>query len=247
MSEPIDWQVESLRVTAFPVDIEDVSAEMIWETSIGRMPDETRIQRSGIETREAEFGNGRIFLTKQIDRIDWRYHTSKEEEDEPSVLPIIGSLDTELLILKQLAEDWITSSTVFPINRLAFAGVLLYPVESISDGYYVLGKLLPSLYLENVKDLSYQVNRPRTSETVEGVSINRLSRWNVIRSHLVTAVPSARLRFQSAADELVACRMEIDINSEAEHSEPFAAHSLLRLLDELIGIGLELSEYGDVL
>lgn len=247
MRDSLDWQVESLRVTAFPVDISAVSAEKMWETCIGKTPDETRIQRSGIETREAEYANGRIFLIKQVDRVDWRYHMQPEESEEPPALSIIGSIDSELSVVTDLARNWINSGTVSPINRLAFAGVLLYPVESVTAGYEILQRLLPSLNLENVKDLNYQVNRPRMSSAIDGLSINRLSRWNVIRSHIFAAVPSVSLRFRSTADEVVASRLELDINSAAEQTQPIAARSLVSLFDELVGNGLELSKKGDVL
>ena len=247
MRDSIDWQVESLRITAFPVDISEVSAEKIWETCIGKSPDETRIQRSGIESREAEFANGRIFLIKQIDRVDWRYHTQQDEREEPPALSTIGSIDSELKVVTDLANIWINSHSFFPTKRLAFAGVVLHPVQTVSDGYDVLRGLLPSLNLDNVKDLNYQVNRPRTSQAINELTINRLTRWNVLRSNIFTAVPSAHLQLQPTVDEAIACRLEIDINSAAERSDAFAPDIILQLFDELVEIGLELSKRGDVL
>ncbi len=247
MTESIDWQAESLRITAFPIDMADVSAEQMWDICIGTPPADTRIQRTGVETREVEYCNGRIFLIKQIDRIDWRYHVQEDAGDVPSNLPIIGDFSSELRIMQDLAKNWIESGNDFPMNRLAFAAVLLHPVESVGDGYEILGKLLPSLNLENIKDLSYQVNRPRMSKVIQGISINRLSRWNVIRSQIFEAVPSAQLRLQSTADEKFACRLEFDVNSTAERIAPIRPDLLLELLHELVSNGLELSEYGDVL
>ena len=246
MTESIDWQVESLRVTAFPLDIADVSTDQMWDTFIGKPPADTHIQRTGIETREVEYVNGRIFLVKQIDRIDWRYHYQQEEREEPPNLPIIGSLDSELGVISGLAKDWLDSGTLFPLNRLAFAGVLLHQVDSVDDGYEILSKLLPSLNFDNLKDLNYQVNRPRMSNAIQGLYINRLARWNVIRSHLFAAVPSANHRLQATADERVACRLEFDINSSAQQTDAFAPDLLPDLFDELVDVGLELSEKGDV-
>ena len=198
MSDSIDWQVESLRITAFPEEISEVSAENMWKQCIGIEPDETRIQRGGIETREAEYENGHIFLIRQVDRIDWRYHARQEDEDGPLKLPIIGSLKSELDVVMELAKSWINSTAVFQTSRLAFGAVLLYPVESVQDGYDVLRTLLPSLDLKNVKDFNYQVNRPRKSTVLGGVTINRLARWNVIRHQFL----ATNFQLIAATDEL---------------------------------------------
>ena len=247
MSVSIDWKVESLRITAFPVDISKVSAEEIWDTCIGTTPDEIRIQRGGIESRETELNNGRVFLIKQIDRIDWRYHAKQENGEELLTLPIIGSLESELNVMGEFTRTFFDSRAMFSTSRLAFGAVLLFPVGSVIDGYNVLRKLLPSLNLDNVKDLNYQVNRPRESNVIKGVSINRLSRWNVTRLRIVAAAPTVNVSLNSIVDELFACRLELDINTAAEQNESISSDSLLNVLDELISIGLELSERGDVL
>lgn len=242
MTVSIDWKVESLRITAFPVDISDVSAEAIWETCTGKKPDETRIQRDGTETREVGHGNGRLFLVKQLDRLDWRYHEQQEEGEYPPDYPIIGSLDSELNSFVELAKTWIISESMIPIKRLAFAAVLLFPVESAGNGYEVLRVFLPTVNHENIKDLNFQVNRPRESNAVEGISINRLARWSVARFRFL----ATNLQMISSEDEKSACRLEFDVNTSVQQTSAFTPDSLPDLVDELVNIGLELSERGDV-
>lgn len=242
MVESIDWQVESLRVTAFPVNTSDVSAKAIWETCTDKEPDETRIQRDGTETREAGHGNGRLFLVKQIDRLDWRYHVQPGEGEDPPDYPIIGSLDSELSVIVELAKTWIISESMIPIKRLAFAAVLLYPVESAEYGYEVLRTLLPTVNHENIRDLNFQVNRPCESNALDGISINRLARWSVARFRFL----ATNLQVISSEDEKSACRLEFDINTSAKQTDAISPDSLPDLVDELVGIGLELSEKGDV-
>lgn len=243
MVESIDWQAESLRVTAFPMNTSEVSAEAIWETCTGKEPDETRIQRDGTETREVGHGNGRLFLVKQIDRLDWRYHVQPEEGEDPPDYPVIGSLDSELNIIVELAKTWINSESMIPIKRLAFAAVLLLPVESAGNGYEVLRTLLPTVNHENIKDLNFQVNRPRESNAIDGISINRLARWSVARFRFL----ATNLQMISSEDEKSACRLEFDVNTSAQQTAAFAPSLLPDLVDELVGTGLELSQRGDVL
>ena len=242
MVESINWQVESLRVTAFPVNTSEVSAKAIWETCTDREPDETRIQRDGTETREVGHSSGRLFLVKQTDRLHWRYQVQQEEGEDPPDYPIIGSLESELSVIVELAKTWIVSESMIPITRLAFAAVLLYPVESAEYGYEVLQTHLPTVNHKNIKDLNFQVNRPRESKVVGGISINRLARWSVARFRFV----STNLHVISSEDEKSACRLEFDVNSSAQQTDAIAPDSLPNFVDELVSIGLELSEKGDV-
>jgi hypothetical protein len=42
------------------------------------------------------------------------------------------------------------------------------------------------------------------------------------------------------------CRLELDINTDAEHVTPLPARSLRERYDELIGMGREIIEEGDI-
>lgn len=239
MSKNTNWQVENLRITAFPENNASVSASELWDQYISREPNNTHTQRGGLEAREVEYKNSRIFLIKQPDRIEWRYQM--QPDDEPLELPIIGSLKQELAVVVELAEEWLNSSDMFRLNRLAFGAVLLNPVESLHSGYENLKDFLPFLNLGSLSDFNYQVNRRRDSKVVEGLSINRLTRWNVIRRQLILAHQP-----QVNVAEVFASRLELDINTVPERINSLPSEKLASLFDELVQIGLELSEKGDI-
>lgn len=239
MSKNTDWQVENLRITAFPENNASVSASAMWEQYIGREPDETQTQRGKLDARGIEYKNGRIFLIEQPGRIEWRYLTKPDDADS-SEFPIIGSLEQELNVIVDLSKKWLNnSSDMFRLDRLAFGAVLLNPVESMLRGYKNLKEFLPFLNLDNLSDFNYQVNRRRDSRIVEGLPINRLTRWSVVSLKL-------DLIQAGVADLDFASRLELDINTVPERINSLPSEKLVNLFDELVQMGLELSKKGDI-
>ena len=243
MSKNTDWQVENLRITAFPENNASVSVSALWKQYIGKKPDETRTQRGQLDARGIEYKNGRIFLIEQPGRIEWRYLT--KPDDDSLEFPIIGSLERELNVIADLSKEWLNSSDMFRLNRLAFGAVLLNPVESLHSGYENLREFLPFLNLDNLSDFNYQVNRRRDSKIVEGLPINRLTRWNVfdLRQLVLT---HARQTLVNIADLDFASRLELDINTSSERINSLPSEKLASLFDELVKMGLELSKKGDI-
>ena len=238
MSEQTNWQVEALRITAFPEN----NTSALWKQCVGKEPTDIRIQRT--ETREVKYKNGRIFLIEHPGRIEWQY-LAKQDDNEPLRLPIIGSLEEELDVIVELARKWLNLSDKFQLNRLAFGAVLLNPVESMLRGYENLQEFLPFLasvdLSENSSDFNYQVNRQRNSKIIAGLPINRLTRWSVIR------LKQFDLTQTRVTDlNLVASRLELDINTSPDRISSLPSADLANLFDELVQMGLELSEKGDI-
>lgn len=242
-----DWQVETLRLTVFPSDITAVSMSKLWDSVIGQDPDSIHFQRDVIDAREVRFGNGRMVLAKQTDRIDWRY-LSIEDNSNSVQLPIIGKLEEELNTFADLANTWLVSPDLLSMNRLAFGAVLLRPVNTVEDGNLFLEGKLSNMNLEGVRDFNYQVNRRRKSQIDPEIEINRLSKWNVYSGQLVTvAIDPIRGQQVSTTTGLsIASRLELDINTFPERSGPLPPHKLSALFGELIDMGLEVSERGDI-
>ncbi len=233
MSKNTNWQVENLRITAFPENNASVSASAMWEQYIGREPNNTHIQRGGLVAREVEYKNGRIFLIEQPGRIEWHYLTKES--------PTIGDLEQELAVVVELARKWLDSPDMFQLNRLAFGAVLLKLVQSSRSAYENLKEFLPFLNLDNLSgDFNYQVNRRRDSKIVEGLPINRLTQWNVV------SLKQIDLTQARVADLDFASRLELDINTSSERINSLPSEKLVKLFDELVEMGLELSKKGDI-
>ena len=243
-----DWQVEALRMTAFPSDINVVSVSRLWDLVIGQDPDAINVQRDVIDAREIKFGNGRIVLAKQSDRIDLHYLSNPDANMDDWQLPIIGKLEEELNAFSKMATLLFDVSTMQSVNRLAFGAVLLFPVNAVEDGHLILEGMLPKMNLQNVRDFFYQINRRRTSTVDSGIEINRLSKWNIYNGQLVTVAvnPMQGQQMTGTTAPSIACRLELDINTFPERTEILPSHKLSEIVGELIGLGLEISESGDI-
>jgi hypothetical protein len=135
-----------------------------------------------------------------------------------------------------------------PSKRLAFGCVLTHPAEDRAEGYRWIANLLPSITLDPERsfDFNYAINRPRPTHTdIDGLVINRLSKWSVakLRSiHLqLSQGPKALL-----APELIACRLEVDINTAPEFSGEFSANNSEPIVYELIELGTEIATAGEL-
>ena len=242
MDESTNWQVENLRITVFPVNTPNFPVDRSWELSIGERPDNLQVKSSGQETREVEYGNGRIFLIKQLDRVEWRY-VSKPTDDSLG-LPIVGDFAEELELLVDFSNNWLNSIIRVPLNRLAFGAVLLCPVTTVQRGYDLLKEFLPQFDLVDVRDFIYRVNRRRASSVEIGLPINRLSSWNVTTVKLVDV--AVEQQASSVLNSHVATRLELDINTAQERIEPLPSVQINDIFQELVAWGREISEQGDV-
>jgi hypothetical protein len=242
-----DWQVETLRITVFPSDISAVSMSKLWDSVVGQDPDAIHFQRDVIDAREIRYGNGRLVLAKHTDRFDWHY-LSIQDNNDSGQLPIIGKLEEELNAFSNVANACLDSPHLLPISRLAFGAVLLHPVNTVEDGNLFLEGKLSNMNLEGVREFNYQVNRRRMSKIDPGIEVNRLSKWNVYSGQLVTvAIDPLRGQQVSTTSGLrIASRLELDINTFPERTGPLPKHEISAIFRELINLGLEISERGDV-
>jgi len=123
-----------------------------------------------------------------------------------------------------------------PLQRLAFGAVLTRPVDDLLTGYRQISDYLPFVQLdpESSSDFSYQINRPRNSTVISGLRINRFSRWSVARV------------FASTFDTQIGCRVELDINTAQEFQGELPQEKLPVIIQELVDLGKEIAENGDI-
>ena len=242
-----DWQVETMRITVFPSDISAVSLRKLWDSVVDKEPDASHYQREMIDSHEIKFGNGRIVLAKQTDRIDWHY-LSIPDSAHSVQLPVIGKLKEELSVFTDLANACFDSTEKPSIKRLAFGAVLLRPVNTVEEGNSILADMLPNMNLKGARDFYYQVNRRRNSKIDPGIEVNRLSKWNVFSGQLVAVAvnPMQGQHVTTTTGLSIASRLELDINTAPERIESLPTDKLREIFRELIDLGLEIYRGGDV-
>ena len=244
--EPVSiWQAESLRLTVF-LTPGAVLSDSTWEDLVGKPP-ETSVRRPAYQD-EGEFEDGRLTLATQPSRVDWLYTADLRKIE--SGLPTVGFFPDAVSKFQQLMYRWLKGCP--PITRLAFGAILLQPVGNRVGGYKRIADYLPSVKLdgENSSEFAYQINRPRVSNNIKVLQINRLSKWSVMamqRMQLDIPVGQVAIAQPPAlGEERSACRLELDINTSPAFSGELPRERVLPIFDELIVLGKEIAERGDV-
>lgn len=247
MSMVTDWEIELVRITAFPEDYSKISPVELWDQYIGEEPDKVQIERDKFDGRHKEYDDRIVALVKQERKIEWQYLIKQGESSSQPGLPSWGSLQAEIEILIEWSKRWLKCVDIMPVNRLAFGASLIIPNVDVTSAYSQLKEFLPNMTLENASDFSYQINRRRTSEKIADLQINRLSRWNVVILERSDSIldPAADGE-RNLTDWLYATRLELDINNVPIASSPLPTDSLTRIFEELVQLGLEIATEGDI-
>lgn len=234
------WQVEMLRLTAFPTAIPDISSINWWEKVTGESPETRTVQpRTGrlheVGRIKGDFCN--LSLECQPQRIDWLFTPIIAENQELTSFPSFASLSDALRLYEELLFLWLDQCP--SVNRLAFGAMLSQTVENREAGYLRLTSFLPAVTLdaERSTDFSYQINRPRASRNVKGLEVNRLSRWSVAAlSGMMIQVTGEQVsaRVIESSQKLSACRLELDINTSPQFKGALSNDTLPTLVKELV-------------
>lgn len=245
------WLTESLRLTVFPHPPEVDVAVNWWQAVTGEAPATHTVQRLGPVLQEhGPIQNSYCNLSLQFQpgRLDWVMSPIIPPSLKLEGFPNFDSFDSATEKFRALFLKWIRVAP--PFNRLAIGSILVLPVQDKADGYREIQKYLPAVKLdaENSADFSYGINRPRQSQIIAGLRINRLSNWSVaklsgIRIELGDAGQSRAIE---SAEGLSACRLQVDVNTQPERTEAFVYNDREALLDELMRINAELVDRGDV-
>ena len=251
MSE-ISWATESLRATAFhnigetPKDV-----TQLWELVRHRSPEQVSSRPAeGLHVAEGSFGDSGAKLQCSIrpDRVDWTLRPAPlPPTAPPGNLIMVGPFEARLPPFRDLCKTWLSVSP--RITRLAFGAVLLIETTSLHEAHEQLDALLPSVSLatEDVSDFFYQINRRKTLSSAPGGLVNRLGKWSTIQGGSVqfslggNAVPQV-----SQSMDHFACRLELDINTASVPANPLSGGEAIELFSELVDLGKEMAEKGDI-
>jgi hypothetical protein len=242
-----EWKVGSLRLTAFPSASADFSDPTWWEDVLGAEPEQHTIQP---KTKEhiylGDYGKGILTLNVHPVRIEWQLGTPELAESVLTEVPTIGLLEDVVGSFESLMKKWLASPTCPSLNRIAFGALFLYPVANRAAGYRLISLYLPfKVSASGASDFLYQINRRRSSKTgIKGLEINRLQRWLVMQFDHTLRVNLAFSKARSTT--LYANALELDINTTPDFNGELQRERLVDVLSELIALGKEIAEKGDI-
>jgi hypothetical protein len=246
------WQVQTLRLTAFPGPSAQIIEPTWWRDLRGEEPEiRSSSPRKGGLREEGPFADGNLILGFQPMRIDWLYAPISDEKEQAEGFLTIGSLDNAITTFAPLMNRWFELDTCPPVQRLAFGAIIMQPVEDLRTGYRRLMQYLRSVRLENVNNASdflYQINLWRDSGVIPDLRINRLSKWSVASWQTVSMhmIPAAAAVQGAIGARHYACRLELDINTVPEFQGEFERGQLSPILKELIDFAVEIANRGEI-
>lgn len=248
------WLAQTLRLTTYQLDFSPIPNQpSIWSEITGESPNEEQSRpKEGRFLQRGRFGGWGLDLNGQPGRVDWLLNFGDQGSDEDHTISIFraGAYEEGIQLLTKIAEKWFEHGP--PMNRIAFGAVLLQPVDDLREGFGMIDSYLPRLtniYSESSTDFLFQINRPRTSGIIPPTKINRLSKWNVIRLGLATVhvgIAEQLVTSVTPDAEAFAFRLELDVNTPAELRDELPESSRMPMLSEMIELGREISEKGDV-
>ncbi len=234
------WRPELVRLTSFVRDEFDILNATWMDDLFGIGYQRVRDERVGpARTQTIDFENGLLSLTMMPGVVHWNYAPHDPESPETRNLPFP---DFERPFL-EFAPRWFALCP--DLQRLAWGPILrLYEPDREASYRRLCNYLNFDLDAERSFDFSYQINRPRTSRfvTEPSLRINRLMRWSAAASFRVVFQPRpvAPRRISSF------CRLELDINTDAENEQPLLRERLAGLFNELVRTGNEIVNEGDI-
>jgi hypothetical protein len=198
-----------------------------------------------------DFHDHRLRLVVQPFRLHWLLEAVIPAEDEVMKAASIGLFPNAIGHFVEGINRWFSLGTCPPLRRLAFGGVLFQPVEGRETGYGKLNDYLHSVTLDpnGSSDFLYQINRPRTGASgVEGIGVNRLTKWSVGAFEqvvLALGAPTVDVRATSKGKSF-ALRLEYDINTVHEFEGVLAKDKLPTILNGLVDLAKEIAVSGDI-
>jgi hypothetical protein len=240
------WGTSQLRLTAFFAPSATLEQPDAWWLQVTGEPPDKTIKDSKQATVDVQggFADGLLTLKTQPTRIDWLYTPATPPDALPDPTAVIGPMPAGSAKFSEPIAKWFSLPDCPELIRLAFGAVLLIPAESRVSGYEALGSFLPSVKIDakNSSDFQYQINRPRQSSVLSGLTVNRLSKWGVAGLQSFVASP-AGLTFGNIQHF---SRLELDINTSHENVKVFSKEAVPQLFKELVQLGAEIAEKGDV-
>jgi hypothetical protein len=244
------WYVQQLRLTAFPSPAAEIDHSNWFAAITGTDPETSAVNRkTGEHIDQGLYEDARLILNVQPSRIDWIYGKDLSVEAPKNVTDIsLGLYSDVSQTFQLLMANWFDSDISPALIRLAFGAVLLRAAASHEEAYKQLEVYFPfDIPLDGARDFLYRINRPRVSQRSGlEITINRLSTWSaIVTQHALLSFPTLT-NISGTSLGLYACRLELDINSDAEYENELEKVQLSKLLTELIELGEEISLKGDI-
>lgn len=245
-TEPTGWIAAQVRVTVFAAGGGWNPRPEAWtELGLAEAPTSARVK--GETTEQGPELDNWLIVQTTASRIDFVYVPNPEVDD--AIFLDVGPADEAGRRFADFLSPWLSGHCP-EISRMALGIVARIPVRDRNEGYRRLGQFVPvQLDPEGSSDFLYQINRPRPSKAVPGMTVNRLTQWSVATvAQMAAELPvgpaaqAADIRFGEARHW---CQAALDINN-VPGPQPLPRGQVTALLDEFLALATEITGKGDV-
>jgi hypothetical protein len=234
------WSTETVRLTLLT---SSRPVGRIWQRLTGEEPDSATDQPRVPSVREqGTFQSGILVTEVRPDRTDIVLSATPMPTAE---VPSLGLAPEVLDGFARLCVSWTTKFPIENVLRVALGAIYLMPIDSRTSGYQELRRFLPFELDPAAFDFFYQINRRRTSRAIQGLDVNRLSRWSVAQWQILQGGLPGPLTLQTAGLP-TACRLELDVNTVPEFAAGIAPLQIPAIVNELVSLVTEIATRGDV-
>lgn len=246
------WQVRTLRVTAFLSPSAKIGEPKWWNELLGGEPDSRSLRPSkGEIIEQGPFDKGVLSLNVSPLRIDWKLEVALDFQLDDSAMPSLGSFQEVGDKFYKLMQEWLSFATAPAIQRLAFGAIVQQSVDGREGGYRLLSKYLPAVDLNTeARDFLYQINRPRKSKvpSMTTLEINRLTKWGCVslQRSLIEHQGNGITRASMFGETAYACVLELDISTPAEFKGELPQRIMVQVLSEQYEFAKEVASKGDI-
>ena len=254
LTKSAQWQALGLRATTFLLAESEIDSSSIWSTVIGGVPDEEqRRPKEGLLHQVGTLGDLTAVVRIAHPRIDFLLQPTIQNPDTLHAASDwqAFSFHDAAETISEMASRWF--SMQLQVVRVAFAANLVQPADAMRDAQVRLTDYLSNLTigLENSLDFLYQINRRRESQVIPKLTINRLSKWSVM-TQATGSFPVQSDQdvggtvLSSPLTQAFASSLELDINTATAQDISLSLSKLSTLFGELVTLGKEIAEGGDV-
>jgi hypothetical protein len=243
---PLSWTCETIRLSLFSSEAVRLSTEN-WKQLTGQNEPEEEQKGSGRHVFASAMIGGQLSLGAIANRCDCILSPIPNQAEMPDdYVPSVGQWPSALEKFQKLTEPFL-EKLPFPVTRIAFAPVLLRPSKDRLEAYKTLVSLVKSIKQppENMQDLLFRINWPKTSTAENGLTLNRLTTWSVQQYQLQVLVPDGNS--PSAFGHATVLRFELDHNTDQKRVTPFDAARVVPIYRELTNLALQNALEGEVL
>ena len=191
---PLHWLALQTRITAFHSDDwKDENLNDWWLEEFGQVPDRIETNpRQNSDLIRGSIDMGQLGVNASPGRTDFilQFHNGAAvatDSTRPNIgAPYQSSLEKSL----GLARQWLNKT--LQVNRLAVGAILILPCTDLNEVYSFLSNILKAVNFdgsENTLDFQYRINRVRSIDQPQAITINRLATWSVVESHRIVINP----------------------------------------------------------